>query len=164
MPDNDEEVLEPSEQQLSPDVQAKLRIARKAEREAAAAKAELADFKKQTAIAQSGLPDHPARELVFKDYDGPLEPEAIRTYGEKMGITSVPATSTGGLTPEEQEAQRRILNASGGASVGSSDIDLAVALRNAKSQDEVMAIVGEVAGQPGFKNRDGLIGVMPEFG
>ncbi len=164
MPDNDEEVLEPSEQQLSPDVQAKLRIARKAEREAAAAKAELAEFKKQTAITQAGVPDHPARELVFKDYDGPLEAEAIRAHAEKMGIASVPANQSQGLTAEEIDSQRRILSASGGTPPGSGDIDAAVAMRNAKSEDEVMAIVREVAGQAGFTTRDGLIGVMPEFG
>ena len=163
MPDEDE-VLEPSEQQLSPDVQAKLRIARKAEREAEKAKAELAEFKKQTAIEQAGVPDHPARELVFKEYDGPLEAEAIRAHAEKMGLTSIPANQSQGLSPEELDAQRRILGASGGAPVGSGDIDAAIAMRNAKSPDEVMVIVGDVAGQSGFRTRDGLIGVLPEFG
>jgi hypothetical protein len=116
----------------------------------------------QVAIERAGVPNHPARDVVFKDYDGPMDAENIKAYAEKFGIVAVPEPVSNAPTEQEINAQRQILNAGGGAPAQSGDIDLAVALRNAKSQREVMAIVEQVAGQAGFHNRDGLIGVMPE--
>ena len=162
MPQEDE-VLEPEELKLPPDVQARLRIGRKAEKEAAAAKAELEQVKRQAAIHEAGVPTHPARDVVFANYDGPLEPEAIRNYASLMGIVEAPAPSSNGPTDEEKAAAQQILNAgSAGTPVGSGDIDAAIAMRNAKSGAEVLKIVGELVNTPGFKNRDGLIGTWPD--
>jgi hypothetical protein len=155
----DVEVLSPEELQLPNDVQAQLRIGRKAAKELEAERAKFAALEKQSAIDKAGVPEHPAREVVFKDYDGPLEAESIRDYATKMGIVQAPIT--GEISQQERSSMSQILNAGGGAPPNSGDVDLAVALRNAKSSKEVMEIVRQVAGTPGFRSRDGLIGELP---
>jgi hypothetical protein len=155
----DVEVLTTEEQELPNDIQAQLRIGRKAAKETEALQLQIKQMERQSAIERAGVPEHPAREVVFANYDGPLESESIRDYAKKMGIVQAPVT--GEISVEEQAAQRAILSAGGGSPPSSGDVDLAVALRNAKSQAEVMAIVREVAGNPGFKSRDGLIGELP---
>jgi hypothetical protein len=160
MQDNDE--LETEHQGLPPDVQALLRQGRKAQREAEALKDQLAHKDLQVAIERAGVPDHPLRELAFKEYNGPVDAESIKAHAEKMGLIVAPVSQSAGPTDQEISAQRQILNA-GGTPAASGDVDLAVALRNAKSPSEVMAIVKQMEGNPGFRNRDGLIGVLPEF-
>jgi hypothetical protein len=155
----DEEVLTPEELQLPNDVQARLRIGRTAERKAEALEAEVKALNKNAAIKDAGVPDHPARDVVFANYDGPLEPEPIREYAAKMGIVSQPSS---GPTDQEIAAQRQILSASGGAPAPTGDIDAAVAMRNAKTKEELLGVVGELVGKQGFSNREGLIGVWPE--
>jgi hypothetical protein len=162
MQNNDEIELEPEHQNLSPDVQALLRQGRKAQKDAEALKAQLAQEQLQVAIERAGVPNHPARDLVFKDYSGPTDAEAIMAHAEKFGLTP-PSQTSSGPTAEEMNAQRQILNAGGGAPPASGDTDLAVALRNAKSQAEVMAIVRQMSENPGFRSHDGLIGVSPEY-
>lgn len=162
MQDTDDQ-LEPEHQQLPPEVQALLRQGRKAQKEAEALKSQMAIERKFQAVKEAGVPDHPAREIVFRDYDGPLEAEAIKAHAEKFGIVSAVPSQPQGPTAEEIAAQNRILSAGGGVPAASGDVDLAVALRNAKSQAEVLAIVGQVAGTPGFRNRDGYIGELPSY-
>jgi hypothetical protein len=159
----DEDVLEPEFQQLSPDVQAMLRQGRKAQRDMEAASAAIAQLQLQAAIKDAGVPEHPAREVVFKDYDGPLDADSVKAFATKFGIVAPEKPTAEEPNAQEREAQRQILSAGGGAPAASGDVDLAVALRNAKSQAEVLAIVKQVAGTPGFHSRDGLIGVMPEY-
>ena len=159
MPEDVEE-LTTEELQLPNDIQAQLRIGRKAAKESEALQVQIKQMEKQSAIERAGVPDHPARDVVFKDYDGPLEGDSIREYAAKMGIVA-PQSATE-VTPEEQSSMRQVLQAGGGAPPQSGDIDLAVALRNAKSQKEVLDIVGQVVGKPGFRSRDGLIGEWPQ--
>lgn len=163
MQNNDDIELEPEHQNLSPDVQALLRQGRKAQRDLEAATAAKLQMEKNMAIVGAGVPDHPARDVIFEKYDGPLEASAIKAYAEKMGITGVQTPVSSGPSDQEMSAQRQILNAGGGAPAANGDVDLAIAIRNAKSQSEVMAIVSQMAGNPGFRNHDGLVGVLPEF-
>jgi hypothetical protein len=155
----DVEVLSPEELQLPNEIQAQLRIGRKAAKETEALQAQIKQMEKQSAIERAGVPEHPAREVVFANYDGPLDGDSIREHASKMGIIAAPAPE--GASVQEQSAMRQVLQAGGGAPPQSNDIDLAVALRNAKSSAEVMAIVKEVSGNPGFRSRDGLIGELP---
>jgi hypothetical protein len=161
MSDQNEEQLSPEEQQLSPSIQAQLRQGRKAARDLEAATLLNAKREKMDVVVAAGVPNHPAREVVFENYDGPMDAENIKAYAEKYGIVAVQAENQG-PSAEEIAAQRQILNAGGGAPAASGDVDLAIAMRNAKSKQELMGIIGEVVGQPGFKNRDGLVGVWPE--
>jgi hypothetical protein len=150
----EEEVLTPEELQLPNDVQARLRIGRTAERKAEALEAQVKQMERQQAVERAGVPDHPARDVVFENYDGPLDSAAILAHAEKFGI-GVPATD--GVTADDISGQRQILSASGGSTPTSSgDIDAADAMRNAGSKEEVLGIVSQIIGQPGFK------GVWPE--
>lgn len=162
MQENNEE-LPPEHQNLPPEVQAMLRQGRKAQRDLEVERERAQKAELQAAIAQAGLPDHPAREVVFAAYEGTLDADAIKAHAEKFGITSESVGQAQGPTEQELAAQRAILNAGGGPPAASGDVDLAVALRNAKTKDEVLAIVGQMAGQPGFRNHDGMIGVLPEY-
>ena len=159
----DEDVLEPELQDLSPAVQAMLRQGRKAQRDMEASTVAIAQLQLQAAIREAGVPERPAREVVFKDYDGPLDADSVKAFATKFGIVAPEKAAADEPNAQEREAQRQILSAGGGAPAASGDVDLAVALRNAKSQAEVLAIVKQVAGTPGFHSRDGLIGVMPEY-
>ncbi len=160
MPEDFDE-LEPEHRSLPPDVQALLRQGRKAARDVEAQTLEIARLDKKRAIVEAGVPDHPAREAVFANYDGPLEPDAIKAYAEKMGIAAAPASQDAGPTPEELAAASRILTAGGGAPPpASDDTDLGVAIRNTHSKEELHAILEQVSGDPGFRNREGLIGEL----
>ena len=162
MPDEQDE-LEPQHQQLPPDVQALLRQGRKAQRDLEAANAAVEAKDREVAVERAGIPESPMRDFFLQNYQGPTDPEAIKAEAEKLGLfgtSAAPAAS--GPTEQEMAAQRQILNATGGAPAASGDIDLGVAFRNTKSSAEVMAIVKEVAGTPGFRSRDGLIGVLPD--
>ena len=160
MPEDQNDELTPEQLQLPADVQALLRQGRKAQRDKEVAEAALAVANKATAVAQAGVPDHPAREAVFERYEGPLDAESIRTYATSMGLMA--PVNGGGPSAEELEAQRRIASASGGAPpAGSGDIDLAVAMRNAPDKKALLGIIGEVSGDPGFRSRDGLVGELP---
>jgi hypothetical protein len=147
--------LEPGHEQLPADVQALLRQGRKAKEEAEKLQRELA-------LERAGIPESPARALFLKAYDGPPETEAIKAEAEKYGLfnTAKPAVDDG-PTAAEIEAQRNVLNAATGIPA-SGDIDAAVAFRNAKSPEELRALIAEAAGQPWFKSHDGLIGVLPD--
>jgi DNA segregation ATPase FtsK/SpoIIIE-like protein len=160
MPEDVEE-LTPEELQLPNEIQAQLRIGRKAAKESEALQAQIKSMEKQSAIERAGVPDHPAREVVFKDYDGPLDGDSIREHAAKMGIAAVQESATQ-VTPQEQNSMRQVLNAGGGTPPQSGDIDAAIAMRNAKSQKEVLEIVAQIAGTPGFRSRDGLIGELPQ--
>lgn len=154
----DDETLEPEHQNLPPEVQALLRQGREAKKALESEKAARIAAERQAAVAAAGIPEHPARELIFKDYDGPLEAEALKAHAEKFGIVS-----TSGASAEELSTLRTIQSAGSGAPAPSGDVDLAVAFRNAKSQDEVMAIVRQVSGTDGFRSHDGLIGEIPTY-
>ena len=157
--------LTTEEEQLSPDIQALLRKGRKAERDAAEANAKLAARELQDDLSAAGVANHPARELVFRDYDGPRDAESLKAHAEKFGIVvpASPGSAVNDTTEAEQATQRRILDAGGGSPAANGDIDLAVAFRNAKSQAEVRDIIAQVSGNPGFRSGDGLIGVLPTY-
>lgn len=152
----------PEFQALTPSEQAAHRQRRKAEAENVDLKAQLAQIERERAFEQAGITNGPQRELLMRAYDGPLEADAIKAEAERYWPTSPQPTTDGGPTAEEVAAQRQILGATGGAPAASGDIDLGVALRNAKNEQEVLAIVAQVQGTPGFKNVNGLIGVLPE--
>ena len=162
MQNNDEIESETEHQNLPPEVQALLRQGRKAQRDLEAAQTATKQLEKNVAIERAGVPNHPARDVVFEKYDGPLDAESLKAHAEKFGIIATAPVSSG---PSDQEisAQRQILNAGGGAPAANGDVDLGDALRNAKTQAEVLAIVRAVSGKPGFRNLDGLIGELPEY-
>jgi non-canonical (house-cleaning) NTP pyrophosphatase len=156
-----EEVLTPAELALPADVQARLRIGRKAERDAAEASAKLAASELRNDVLEAGVPNHPAREAVFEKYTGERTPEAIRAYAESMGIMTPVVAAPSGPTAEEIAGQRRIIDASVGAPpAAGGDVDLAVALKNCQSEAEVQAILEQVSGKEGFTNQEGLIGLL----
>ena len=109
MTDSDIETLSPEEQKLPNEVQANLRVTRKAAKEAEAraeaAEVRIAQMERNASIQAAGVPDHPARDVVFADYDGPLDADSIREYATKMGIVAHESVTE--VTPQEREAHCR---------------------------------------------------------
>jgi hypothetical protein len=137
---------------------------------ATTAETEAATLRRELAVERAGLPDFPGKQFFLSAYSGEPTPEAVKQAAAEAGFINADGSPIGGapaqqqVSQEELDRQRQIVGASSGAQTPSSgDIDLAVALRNCKSQGEVMAIVAQMAGNPGFKSREGLIGVLPEF-
>ena len=137
---------------------------------ASQAESEAENLRRELAVERAGLPDFPGKQFFLSNYTGDATPEAVKAAAAEAGFIGGDGSPVGGapaapqVPQEELDRQRQIVGASAGAQTPSSgDIDLAVALRNCKSQGEVMAIVAQMAGNPGFKNREGLIGVLPEF-
>lgn len=137
---------------------------------AATAEGEAATLRRELAVERAGLPDFPGKQFFLNAYDGEATPEAVKEAAKAAGFISGDGAPVGGapaqqqVSQEELDRQRQIVGASAGSQTPSSgDIDLAVALRNCKTQAEVMAIVTQVAGTPGFKSRSGLVGVLPDI-
>ena len=92
--------------------------------------------------------DDPRTKYFVKGYDGELTPEAIRAQAEADGFFREESRQN---NSQEDAGQQRIANASAGGS--SSGPDLTQKLREAGSQEEVMAIMIE-AGYPTSWSRD----------
>lgn len=92
--------------------------------------------------------DDPKLKYFVKGYEGDLTPEAIRAQAEADGFFQKPQVVD---NRQDMAGQQRIANASSGA--GETAIpDLAAKLRDAGSQEEVMALMIE-AGYPTSWNR-----------
>ena len=136
---------------------------------ASTAETEAENLRRELAVERAGLPDFPGKQFFLSNYTGEATPEAVKEAAKAAGFISGDGAPVGGntsqpqVTQEELDRQRQIVGASAGSHAPSSgDIDLAVALRNAKSKTEVLEIIGQVVDTPGFKSRDGLIGTWPE--
>jgi hypothetical protein len=103
------------------------------------AETQVANLQRELAVERAGIPDTPMRELFLKAYEGPAEAEAIKAEAEKYGLFNAPTSN--GVPVQELEANRRMVQASAGASVPAAQEDLEVALRNAKSPADVLRIV-----------------------
>lgn len=92
--------------------------------------------------------DDPKLKYFVKGYEGDLTPEAIRAQAEADGFFQ---KSQAVDNRQDMAGQQRIANASSGAGETATP-DLAAKLRDASSQEEVMALMIE-AGYPTSWNR-----------
>jgi hypothetical protein len=159
-PTDEELGLDPNQMDgLDPNIRAELRRSRLMARENAQLQAEAEQAKREAAFAKAGIPDTPLGEMFAKAYDGPTDdPSALKTAFEALGV----ATPLGGSTPPAQQgatdaAQRQLAQVGAGADLGG-DIEFADALRSAKSEDDVLALIASAP--EGARNADGYR-IMP---
>ena len=142
---------EPTQTQpLDPNIRKQLREAEKARKELADVRAELEAERREVQFSRAGIPETGVGALFRKAYDGSADAEAIRKSAEEYGILNSPtqepvqATSNG-----ELEALRRAQGATIGTSGAMPDPgqEYLSALTEAKSPEEVMAIIQGQSGQ-----------------
>lgn len=87
----------------------------------------------------------PKMGYFIKGYDGDLDPEKIRTAATEAGfLTAQQQTQT--IPPQELSGHQQVSDAAAGGNADGK-VDLAEQIRNANSQEEVMAIMTQ-AGYP----------------
>jgi hypothetical protein len=125
-----------------------LRKSKKLEREAAERDVREASLAREVALLRAGIPDSPIGKMFAAGYQGDSTPEAIKTAWEELGVAdggtgSPAATAEDAARAEELEAQRRLAGVGAGAGTGNDGaIPLEDAINSAKSEDEVMRLVG----------------------
>lgn len=106
--------------------------------EAKAKEAEAAQ--RELAFVKAGVnPDSAAAKYFVKGYDGELTPEAIRAAAEEANLVSSEKKEAAG----EQQAWNRVAQASRAGETSEPPVDYTQRLSNAKSADEVMAIIAQ---------------------
>jgi hypothetical protein len=106
--------------------------------EAKAKEAEAAQ--RELAFVKAGVnPDSAAAKYFVKGYDGELTPEAIRAAAEEANLVSSEKKEAAG----EQQAWNRVAQASRAGETSEPPVDYTQRLSNAKSPDEVMAIIAQ---------------------
>ncbi len=127
-----------------------LRNLRKAAKERSDLAARLAAQERELAFAKAKLDlDDPKIEYFVKGYDGDLTPDAIRAKAEEAGFLAAQKQQP---PADEVTAQRRIANASSGATE-TPDPNLAELIGQAQTQEEVMKLITQ-AGLPTTWNRE----------
>ena len=111
--------------------------------------AQLAAMQRETVFARAlGSTDHPARKYFEKGYDGELDIDAVRNAAKEAGL--IGAQQSQPEAPQQRHddlsAYARMAATSAGADAAGQE-DLADRIRNAASQEEVMAIMTD-AGYP----------------
>lgn len=86
----------------------------------------------------------PKMGYFIKGYEGELDPEKIRTAATEAGFISTQPDQQQ-IPPQELSGHQRVADAAAGGS--NNQPDLAEQIRNAQSQEEVMAIMSQ-AGYP----------------
>lgn len=110
-----------------------------AEREASEAREQLQALQREVEFRKAGIdPDDPKAKYFAKAYDGDLTAEAIKAEAEQAGILQPPAEQTPG---DEQNAWQRTASAAQGATTDGPKTDVMTELQNAKSPDEIAAIM-----------------------
>ncbi len=106
--------------------------------EAKAKEAEAAQ--RELAFVKAGVnPDSAAAKYFVKGYDGELTPEAIRAAAEEANLVS----SEKKEVAVEQQAWNRVAQASRAGETSEPPVDYTQRLNNAKSADEVMALIAQ---------------------
>ena len=155
--DDDELGLSPGwDEHLDPNIRKDIRQARVVARENADLKAQLATFERERLLARAGIPSDRRGEVFAREYDGPVDdPEKIKAaYVELFGPLAAPGEGEGN-EPDPAAGDRRIAEAAAaGTSQGTpGSIDLADAIKLAKTPEEVKELIRQAASmttwQPG---------------
>ena len=106
--------------------------------EAKAKEAEAAQ--RELAFVKAGVnPDSAAAKYFVKGYDGELTPEAIRAAAEEASL--IPSQKK--EVAAEQQAWNRVAQASRAGETSDAPVDFVQRFNNAKSADEVMALLAQ---------------------
>ena len=131
---------------LNPNIREENRRAKKVQKELEEAQAELAAYKRQSALNSAGIPDTPLGKLFLKAYDGPMDADAIRRSAEEYGVLTPPVVAPPAEVPQnELEELRKAQGATVGSSGSQPDpmTDLEAKIASAKNPNEIMALLDQ---------------------
>ena len=119
--------------------------------------AQQAETAKQVAFWRAGIPADEKGQFFAAGYSGDLDPVAIKAkYDEVFGSAGSEIDPNAGKTAEEIAAAKRIADA-GGEIVGvPGTVSLEEAIKNAKTNDEVLEIIRNAPASAGLRVADGL--------
>ena len=135
---------------LDPNLRDEIRKSRSRLREANEWRARAEAAERQIAVREVGIdPNTPVGKMFLKGYEGDWTPEAIKTQAEQIpGL--LPTESGTGTSQDDQAeaelaAQRRMAGAAQATGAGGPDLQsqFFADLSQAKSQDEVMALIDQ---------------------
>jgi hypothetical protein len=106
--------------------------------EAQTARSEADSLRRELAITKAGIPDTPVGKFFVENYSGDIDPTAIKTAFDALGVQQQQTEQT---VDPNLEAMKRQAEATGSASPGGATVKLEDAIRNATNTDEVMALV-----------------------
>lgn len=137
--DDDELGLEPGwDEGLDPNIRRELKQARVARKELDEARTQLATYEKERVLSRAGIPQDKRGDLFARTYEGPTDdPGAVKAAWEELfGPVGEPAG-------DPAAGDKRIADAAAaGTSQGTpGTVDLADAIRAAKTNEEVLEIV-----------------------
>lgn len=156
----DEEQEQPQQREpLDPKIRKQLRDAKATAKELAELKVELASTRLSATAGLAGFPNTPLANIALKGYEGEVTTEALRKYGEELGlVTAAPPSAEELQLDSELVALRRAQ----GATIGSSgttpdpEQEFLANLSNASTEQEVMDIVrGDSAAKLGVYTQRG---------
>jgi hypothetical protein len=130
------------DEHLDSNIRRQIRQAKIDKIEAAQAKAEAAEAKRELVLLKAGVPADAKGEMFVKAYDGPLDAESVKAAYEAVFGAPDPGAGggTGQLDPN-LTAQQRIAQ-SGGAGAGTSGvISLEERIRSAKTPEELREVI-----------------------
>lgn len=149
---SDEEylTLHPEHSNLDPNIRAQMRQNTSLQAEVETERAARISLERRVAFAEAGLPDHPARELIEKTYEGEMTADAIREYAAKYGVSADTATAPVLDNRADLDALRRSQQA-GTSAAPTTTMDFGDALSRARSPEEWNAIMQQAPPEAGVK-------------
>jgi len=155
----DEELgLDPAEVAgLDPNIRRELRDARTVKKQLADQAERLDRQERDLTFFRAGIPADEKGQFFADGYRGELDPVAIKTKYDEIfgGKSDEQGAGADGKTAEELAAQKRIADA-GGEVVGvPGTISLEDAIKNAKTNEEVMEIIRNAPPEAGLRVAEG---------
>lgn len=112
--------------------------------EAKKAAAEAAEAKRELAFIKAGVPmDNPMAKYFVKAYDGELDPDAIKQAALEAQLISSPDQ----IPQDEAQAWGRTNQVAAGAGTSHAPVDWNQRISQARTEQEVMAILAEAQQQ-----------------
>jgi hypothetical protein len=142
------------DENLDPNIRRELRSARQTAKHNEELSAELATYKRKDVLSRAGIPQDNRGDAFAKLYEGPVDDaEKVKAaYEELFGKVEAPAAGGTEPLPGEDSAAtaRRIAeaNANGTNAGASGPVDLADAIRAAKTPEEVKNIIAAASKLP----------------
>jgi hypothetical protein len=152
----DEELLTETEiRTLDPNIRQELKEKRALQRTVDELAAKQAESERQVAFWRAGVPSDAKGQFFAAGYQGDLDPVAIKAkYDEVFGDGTGVVDPNAGKTAEELAAAQRTANA-GGEVVGvPGTVSLEDAIKNAKTNEEVMEILRNAPPEAGIRIAD----------
>ena len=150
--DDDELGLHPGwDEGLDPNIRKELRQARVIQRENADLKGKVETYERERVLTRAGIPSDKRGELFARTYEGALDdPEAVKAAYEEL-FGSAGAAPAGDPDPAAGDRRVAAAGAAGDSQGTPGTVDLADAIKGAKTVAEVKAIIAAAPPEAGIR-------------